>query len=436
MQSLQAYPTWERTNLAVQPKYGVFAYVRGLSFAIWILSQLVGYWYISDWFVRQDLMAEGFDIKRYFYFGFGAFLIAQLTLGVQAWFAAPFQMVTTYAGGLVTAFCVWMVLLSPLSAIPTTSLVYASATWLSVLMLWLYWTNNYNVLKRCFLVACWAHFAWWLVLLVRHGLYGGFGGTIGDVNRNITGTAALAALICGLFTPNRYLRWAACAAALFFIVIVSSRGSLVALSAFSIVYFTLYGGIFRSAAVGGILGVCVLLFILAVPSVRHEVSDKVFHIHDSARGIGSGFTGRIEMWKQGLEWFWKKPVFGYGFRATSLTRGIGFGGVHSAYIKILLEAGIIGAFLIVGAVVIEAYRRMRIVLRLRVLQPHDMPGINIADSLRLNVITCSTMCLVLTMWVYDQYYINLGSPVSVMFFLMLMAPTYVSNQGNTLRALN
>jgi O-antigen ligase len=266
-------------------------------------------------------------------------------------------------------------------------------------------------------------------------LYGGFGGTIGDINRNITGTAALAALICGLFTPNRYFRWAAYAGALFFIVIVSSRGSLVALSVFSIVYFTLYYGIFRSAAVGGILGVLTLLFILAVPALRVKVAEKVFHIHDTGRGIGSGFTGRTEMWKQGIEYFWKKPVFGYGFRATTLSRGVGFGGVHSAYIKIFLEAGIIGAFMIIGAVVIEAYRRLRVTLRLRFLQPDDMPGINIADSMRLNVIACSTLCLILTMWVYDQYYINLGSPISVMFFLMLLAPTYVTTQGKTLRSL-
>src|SRR3954451_7997956 len=111
MQSLQAYSTWERTNLAVQPKYGLFAYARGLSFTVWILSQLVGYWYISDWDVHQELNSEGFDIKKYFYFGFGAFLLAQLTLGAAAWLAAPIEMISTYAGALLTAFCVWMALL-------------------------------------------------------------------------------------------------------------------------------------------------------------------------------------------------------------------------------------------------------------------------------------------------------------------------------------
>jgi O-antigen ligase len=428
--------TWQRAPVAVLPNSGPLAYMRGLSLAVWLFSLLVGYWFITDWGTQRELLAEGFDVKRYFYFGFGAALLAHLTLGLSAWFAAPFQMISTWAGGLVTAFCCLMLLLSPISVVGVTSLVYAGATWVSAVMLWLFWTGNYRVIQRSLLVACWVQFAWWTILLAKHGLPSGFGNNIGDINRNITGTAALAAMICGLFAPNRYLRWAALAFAVFFCVIVTSRGSMVAMAVFGIVYITLYRGVFRAAAAGGILGFLVLLFILAVPTVREKVSEKVFHIHDKGRGIGSGFTGRTEMWKQGIEWFWKKPVLGYGFRATSHGRGVGFGGVHSAYIKIFLEAGLIGAFLIIGAVVIEAYRRMRLALRLRLLRPQDLPDINIADSLRLNVIVCASMCLVLTMWVYDQYYINLGSPISVIFFLLLMSPVYVTKEGKTLRALS
>jgi O-antigen ligase len=380
-------------------------------------------------------MAEGFDVKQYFYIGFGVMLLAHLTLGLSTWIAAPFQLISTWAGGLLTAFCCLMLLLSPLSVVGTTSLLYAGATWLVALLLWLFWTSNYRVLQRMLAFACWVQFAWWAVLLLKHGMPWGFGGNIGDINRNITGTSALAALICGLFAPNKYLRQAACLAAAFFIVLVTSRGSMVALAAFTVAYFTLYRGAFRTAGLGVVAGVFLLLFIMAVPAVRVKVAEKVFHIHDAARGIGSGFTGRTEMWKQGIEWFWKKPIFGYGFRATSLSRGVGFGGVHSAYIKIFLESGIIGAFLILGAVVIEAYRRFRLALSLRSLRPQDLPGINIPESMRINVITCATMCLVLTMWVYDQYYINLGSPISVVFFLMLMSPTYIANDGRSLRAL-
>jgi hypothetical protein len=428
--------TWQRAPVAALPNSGLLAYARGLSFSVWMFSLSFGFWYITDWGTQQELLSEGFDVKKYFYFGFGTALLAHLTLGIPAWIAAPFQMMTTWAGGLIIAFCCWMLVLSPLSVVGPTSLIYAGATLVAAIMLWLFWASNYRVLQRSLVAACWVQFGWWMVLLAKHRQPLGFGNNIGDINRNITGTAALAALICGLFAPNRYLRWAALAFAVFFCVIVTSRGSMVAMAIFGIVYIALYRGVLRAAAAGGMLGFLVLIFILAVPAVREKVSEKVFHIHDKSRGIGSGFTGRTEMWQQGIEWFWKKPVLGYGFRSTSHGRGVGFGGVHSAYIKIFLEAGIIGAFLILGAVVIEAYRRMRIAFRLRLLRPQDLPDINIADSLRLNVITCATLCLILTMWVYDQYYINLGSPISVVFFLLLMSPTYITKEGKLLRSLS
>src|SRR4029079_5264593 len=93
--------TWQRTPVAAVPSSGLLAYVRGLSFSVWMFSLSVGFWYVSDWGTQQELNAEGFDVKTYFYFGFGTMLLAQLTLGLSAWFAAPFQMMSTWAGGLV-----------------------------------------------------------------------------------------------------------------------------------------------------------------------------------------------------------------------------------------------------------------------------------------------------------------------------------------------
>lgn len=432
MHTAQPAPsTWQRAPIATLPNSGLLAYVRGLSLTAYLFSLLFGFWYISDWGTQQQLRSEGFDLKRYFYFGLGAALLAHLTLGAPTWLAAPFQMVSTWVGGLFTAFCCWMIVLSPVSVIGYKSALYAGATWVTGLMLWLFWTSNSRVVQRTLLVACWVQFAWWLVLLKKHGMPFGVGFSIGDINRNVTGTAALAAMICGLFWPNRYLRWAAFAAAAFFITLVTSRGSIVALTAFVIVYYSLQVGVFRSAGHFGILGVVLALVVLAVPELREAAVEKVFRLHDKGRGIGSGFTGRTEMWKEGIEWFWKNPVFGYGFRSGSEDRR--FGGIHSAYIKVFLEAGLIGGFLMIGAMVVDAIRRARVALRLRALQPSDMPGIDIKESIRLNSIACGTMALTLTMWVYDQYYVNLGSPISVMLFLMLMAPTYVTNQGVFLR---
>jgi O-antigen ligase len=425
--------TWQRTSAARLPSGGLFAYVRGLSLSAYLFSLLFGFWFTSDWGTSQELRGEGFDIKRYFFFGFGVALLAHLTLGVQTWIEGPFQMLSTWVGRLLTAFCALMLLLSPISRVGFTSGLFAVATWGTALMLWLFWESNYRVLQRCLVFACWLQFAWWLVLLKKHGQPFGFGYGIGDINRNVTGTAVLAAMICGLFAVNRYLRWAAVAAAVVFIVLVTSRGSMVALATFAIVYYALNFGVPKLVAHGSIAGVAALLVILIVPRLHYLVFEKVFQVHDAGRGIGSGFTGRTEMWQQGLAAFWKNPVLGYGFRCTSYAGSGDYGGVHSAFIKVFVEAGMIGGFLIIGAMVVETIRRLRISLQLRKLQPGDMPGINLAESFRINSIACATMFLTFTIWVYDQYYINLGSPISVIFFLMLMAPTYVTDQDALIR---
>ena len=115
--------TWQRTPAAAVPGSGLLAYARGLSFMVWMFSLSFGFWWVSDWGTQQELYAEGFDVRKYFYFGFGTMLIAHLTLGLAAWFSAPFEMLSTWAGGLVTAFCCLMLLLSPISVVGYTSLI-------------------------------------------------------------------------------------------------------------------------------------------------------------------------------------------------------------------------------------------------------------------------------------------------------------------------
>src|SRR3954451_15848655 len=96
--------TWQRAPVAALPNSGPLAYMRGLSFSVWMFSLSVGFWFVSDWATGQELYAEGFDVKKYFYVGFGTVLLAHLTLGIPTWIAAPFQMLGTSAGALVTAF--------------------------------------------------------------------------------------------------------------------------------------------------------------------------------------------------------------------------------------------------------------------------------------------------------------------------------------------
>jgi O-antigen ligase len=171
-----------------------------------------------------------------------------------------------------------------------------------------------------------------------------------------------------------------------------------------------------------------------VPKIQDVVLNDILHLHDEVRGTESGFTGRVNLNKASAG-FWKKPIFGYGFRVSSQA-GVEFQAIHSGYLKVLVETGFVGAFLIVGAVIIEAGRRFFVVQRIRDLPPTALPNINLPDTIRLNAMAFATMCMTLTLWLYEPLYVNLGSVTSLLFWLMIVSPTYVTAQGLPLRKLS
>jgi O-antigen ligase len=232
-----------------------------------------------------------------------------------------------------------------------------------------------------------------------------------------------------LFSSKPIIRWAAFAGAAFLIVAVTSRGSILAMGVFVAAYYALHQGTTKAAIHALLAFVFFGAAMMAVPYLQHLILEDVFRLSSKSRGFQGGFSGRYEMWETALDYFWKRPILGYGFR----TSGNAFGGVHSAYLKILLEAGFVGGFFILGAAVVELLRRLKLSLRLRSLGPNGLPGIDVGESFQINVVCCSALCALLTLWVYDQYYINLGSPISIVFFLVIVAPTFITNQGLTLR---
>tara|TARA_Y100001980_G_C14483854_1_gene261924 strand:+ start:145 stop:642 length:498 start_codon:yes stop_codon:yes gene_type:complete len=60
-----------------------------------------------------------------------------------------------------------------------------------------------------------------------------------------------------------------------------------------------------------------------------------FEFFDSKRGLQSGLTGRDVLWINALDSFSDRPVFGVGLRNFDTS-------AHSAYISLLLEAGLLG----------------------------------------------------------------------------------------------
>jgi O-antigen ligase len=240
-------------------------------------------------------------------------------------------------------------------------------------------------------------------------------------------------MLCCLLSPRRGIRWAAIAAAAVMAVIVTSRGSMLAMAVFLATYYAIYKGTAKAAFHAFAALALFSIVLLVSPAVYKLVVDDILRLFDKERGIGSGFTGRIEYWKETLEAFWLRPVFGYGFRSASIGQGVATGGGHSGYLKILVETGFVGAVLIISAVVVEGVRRLRLALWCRRLWPQAAAGIDVIETMRINAVACATITMTLTLWIYEQLYINLGSVAALVLFVMLNAPAYVTSQGVALR---
>src|SRR6476659_3750865 len=83
---------------------GLMAYLRAGTFTIWMFSLVLYFWQIGTWEALIEALQEE-TTKDYFYHGFAICVVAHLTLGLQAWTAAPFQILTTWSGRLFTVFC-------------------------------------------------------------------------------------------------------------------------------------------------------------------------------------------------------------------------------------------------------------------------------------------------------------------------------------------
>lgn len=410
---------------------GLVAYVRAAGLSVWMFSLVYPFLLVPYWEAYLENAKEGINYKNYYYAGFAFCCVVHLTLGIGVWASAPFKVISTLSGRLFTAFCATMLVISPLSTVPGTSALYALATWAVYIVLMLYWESDYRVTQRMTVFAGIVVFAWMFFLMFKLDVQ--IGVAIGGNNRNTTAMAGTAAMVCCMLSQKKSMRWSAIVIALFMALIVSSRGLLVALIVFLSMYYVVYKGTFRAAVHTAVSLFVFFALALAWPYLRQLVFEDVFKLHSASRGIGSGFTGRVDSWMYALNVFWSKPVFGHGFRASGMDKTGDYGAIHSGYIKILVETGFVGGFLILSTVIIEMLRRFRLTMRFRDLDPAAAPGIDVAETMRINAVAFATLIMTLVVWVYEQQYINLGSGLSLVFWLMMAAPAYITTQGQPIR---
>jgi O-antigen ligase len=423
MQSINTYPTWQRVAAAAPAPSGIIAYLRALSLVVWFGSLVINYWWRQQWDWAEQFYEQDINLRSHYAIGFATVLIAHLTLGIPAWINAPFRALESASGRLFTLFCLLMMATAPLSASARTSGLYAVGTWAMFVLCYLYWSSDYAVVRRVLVFCGMLLFAWLFALLLHHGLSRGFGSNIGGINRNSTSALAMAAMICCALSAHRAIRWGGIGCCALFAVMVTSRGSMLAMGVFLAVYYTLHKGTLRAVWHAALAMIALAAVLLVSTFLKDIILEDVMKINDPNRGLGTGFTGRVESWREGLEVFWQRPLFGHGFRAQlSGEKGLG---AHSGYVTLLIDTGVFGALLAVSAVVVEAVRRMNRARQLRHASIAASAGIDREESHRLNSVACGAMLTMLTYWIYEPFYLNLGTAIAVVFFLMFAAPDFI-----------
>lgn len=227
---------------------------------------------------------------------------------------------------------------------------------------------------------------------------------------NHLGLVAFGVLGTALFVSNPYLRWGLAGLNLMVIVAAQARGSfLAAITAIVVRALLLYvtGERLRSRRTllaAAAACVCASAFLTQWDWVRAAVYD-LFLLDDRYRGLGTGFTGRIEAWQEAFELFRANPIFGVGFRMHERYMS-SLPSAHNGYLSMLADTGIAGTlatFLLLG---IAGSRVARMAL----------------SGNRQAIFAASFFAGYCAIAMFERFLINVGNPTSVLVWLLLFLP--------------
>ncbi|WP_201220456.1 O-antigen ligase family protein [Halochromatium roseum] len=234
-----------------------------------------------------------------------------------------------------------------------------------------------------------------LVLVMVHGFPDGR--WIGGLHPGFTGAFALAATYFAARSSSN-LRWVMYAIAFFFSAIVSSRYAIVAIT-LVIISDALAVNLRLSMTKLLLLMISfsAVVFILAIGF--DYFLQTLLQTDDPSRGIGSGFSGRLDMYSDFYPQINQRPLFGYGFRNRNA-----YFPTHNGILDYMLENGVL---LFALFFVIILARLLQCVVRVR----HEW---NRRDLLRIGC-WCA--------WLFSGFFIpqliNFGDAFALMTIFLL-----------------
>ena len=156
---------------------------------------------------------------------------------------------------------------------------------------------------------------------------------IGGIHPNHIGAFALLATFFAARSGHS-LRWILYLIALSFAIMISSRYAMIAIA--MIVFADYVASIPRFDLRRAIGLVFLSAFFFLSILFGHDLIAHWLALHDSARGIDTGFTGRADLWNNFAPQILDRPFTGFGFRERGL-----YDGTHNGFLNFALESGLI-----------------------------------------------------------------------------------------------
>lgn len=386
-----------------------------LAVPIWISCLVLPQIAFTDWFVRQELSAT---FIQYQMLGAATFLLIVAFANWNDFIKSP---LLTGKGNIGVAFVLFSILLVGscfLSVDPLTSFAYAVATILVFAASDAWWRQPSKLARSSLLVTAAIIYAFLIFMVMRHGIPEGR--SVGGVVPNRFGKMALVGLALAYFSSKQSIRALATIMSIGGILLVNSRGSLLALVVFLLTFYvlSLWHRHKRILLITSTLALTILLAYMALALVFSKALLQplldALAIFDDQRGFGSGFTGRASEWSVGIDNILANP-FGYGFKGD---KGGGFLEVesaHNGYLNLMLDVGVFG-FVAFLTYIAQVFRQKWLYIRkTRAKSPQNI------DAMNSQVVALSFATSTLMLWMLEPLYLNIGAEYSVVFILLLCA---------------
>jgi len=193
------------------------------------------------------------------------------------------------------------------------------------------------------------------------------------------------------------------------ILYVSARGALLAWMLFVVVHETAviwihrrWHVLVRAALVGGLLLPVAGVLLLAWPAARDTVATALAQrlaLTDPDRGVGSGFTGRYEIWSEHRDEIADHFVAGIGFRGSRTDTVMG--STHNAYLDLVKETGVIGTGLFL------LFVGLRLLVLVRAVVSPDVGR----ESAQVSAGVLAGLVAILFLAFFEALLLNIGFPI-------------------------